>query len=104
METYREFELLVRDYLMRHPDIVHEWRRVADGQAGGRTELICAPDSEQEVVVTLRRDAITIGDSDGQVDFEDFGRGLSRQKSATKALAQLIILLTKKGYTPNIET
>ena len=93
METHPEFEMFVRDYLQRHPDIKHEWRRMEDETAGGHTDLICAPDTEHEVFATLRPDAIAVGDKNGHVDFEDFGRGLTGQQLAAKALAHLIKLL-----------
>ena len=104
METHRVFEILAKDYLQRHPGIDHEWRRTKDRSSGDRTDLICAPDSENEVFATLRSDSITIGDKHGHVDFEDFGRGLSQQKLAAKALAHLIKLLKKTGHVPKIET
>ena len=98
METHREFELIVRDYLQRHPGIEHEWHRIDEGDAGSRTELICGPDSDKEIVATLRRDAIVIGDKGGSVDVADLGSGLTPLQLATKALAHLIKLLDKKGY------
>ncbi len=104
METHREFEALARDYLQRNPGIGHEWRRVDDSLYGGRTDLIVALDSEAEVFATLRDDAIAIGDKDGHVDFEDFGRGLTRQKLATMALAELIKLLARKGHVSGTGT
>ena len=104
METHREFELIVKDYLQRHPAIYHEWRRTSDLSSGGHTDLVCGPESEQEVFARLRQDAIAIGDKDEYVEFEDPTRTLSRQKLATKALAHLIQLLQKKGYFSNIET
>ena len=104
METHREFELIVKDYLRRHPGIDHEWRRTSDQSSGGHTDLVCAPESEQEVFARLRQDAIAIGDNEGYVEFEDPTQTLSRQKLATKALVHLIQLLQRKGYVSNIET
>ncbi len=103
METHREFELIVKDYLQRHPGIDHEWRRISDRLSGSHTDLVCAPESEQEVFARLRKNTIQIGDRDGHVEFEDLAQTLSRQKLATKALAHLIQLLQRKSDAANIE-
>ncbi|NND37365.1 MAG: hypothetical protein HKN81_09555 [Gammaproteobacteria bacterium] len=94
----------MRDYLQRHPGIEHEWHRIDNGGAGSRTELICGLDSDEEVIATLRRDAIVIGDKDGSVEFDDLGKELSPLQLATKALAHLIKLRDKKGYGSNEES
>ena len=97
METHPEFEMFARDYLKHHPDIKHEWRRTEDETAGGHTDLICAPDTEHEVVATLRPHTIAVGDKNGQVDFEDVERSLTGQQLAAKALAHLIRLLDRSN-------
>lgn len=97
MDTHREFEMLARDYLRRNPGIQHEWHRIDDQSSDGRTDLICAPDSENEVVATLRRDLIVIRHKDERIDFEDSARELPPLRLATKALARLIRLLDERG-------
>jgi hypothetical protein len=104
METHREFEMLVRDYLQRHPGIQHEWHRIDDRSSGGCTKLICVPGSDEEIIVTLRGDAIVIGHKNGRIDFEDPESGLSPLRLATKALAHLIRLLQEQGYASRNET
>jgi len=104
METHREFEMLVRDYLQRHPGIEHEWHRIDDRSSGGRTELICAPGSDEEVIATLRRDMIVVDHQDGHIDFKDPGRELSPLRLATQALAHLVKLLQEQGDASRSET
>ena len=104
METHREFEMLIRDFLQRHPGIEHEWHRIDDQSSGGRTELICAPDSDKEIIATLRRDMIVIGHRDGRIDFNDSGRGRSPLRLATQALAHLVRLLQEQGDASRSET
>ena len=64
---------------------------------GGRTDLVCEPDSAQEVFASLTSYQITVGTNSQSTDFEHFGRGLSQNEVAREAISHLVSLLRVSG-------
>ena len=104
MVTHPEFEQLATSYLSVHPDIAHEWHRIEDRWSGDRTDLVCAPGTDNEVYATLREGAIAVGSNEIHTDFENFGRGITQTEIAEAALQHLIGLLAKHGLIEANET
>ena len=93
--THKQFEILARDFLSRHPGVPHSWRDIRD-VAGGRTDLVCWPDTESEVFASLTDCQITVGTSEGAEDFESFGRDMTDEDLAREAMAALESLISKR--------
>ena len=102
--THKQFEALARDFLSRHPSVPHTWRPVRDA-AGGRTDLICWPDTKVEVFASLTDYQITVGSSETRDDFEKFGRDLTDGDLAREAMAALESLINKRlGHETSDQT
>jgi hypothetical protein len=104
METHQEFEQLANDYLSQHPNVPHEWRRIEDRWSGNRSDLVCAPGTNNEVFATLRESSIAVGAGGDHVDFETFGRDISQKELATEALQYFMAVLRKQQLVGVDET
>ena len=93
--THKKFEILGREFLSRHPGVPHSWQEVRD-VAGGRTDLICWPDTEAEVFASLTDYQITVGTRGSDVDFETFGRDMTDEDLAREAMGALESLVGKR--------
>jgi hypothetical protein len=91
------FESLARDLLARNPAIKHEWRPIDSRWSGDRLDLVCNPQSANEVWATIRDGQIAVGDRDRHEDFEQFGRRLSESALADEAFKYLVNLLREHG-------
>ena len=83
-DTNKDFEQLAREFLKSRADIPHQWKSISNSW-GGRADLVCWPDTQQEVFASLSDGQITVGNRVVDKDFEDFGRGLSKLQLATEA-------------------
>jgi len=92
------FESLARELLARNPSIKHEWRPIRSRWSGHRLDLMCNPETANEVWATIRKAQITIGDRDDHQDFEDFGRRLSESDLAHEAFSHFVALLRARGH------
>jgi hypothetical protein len=93
------FESLAREWLARNPAIKHEWRPVKSRWWGNRLDLVCNPETENEVFATMHDNGqIAVGDPSGHEDFENFGRGLSERAIAEEAFAYFRKLLADHGF------
>ena len=92
------FESLAKAFLLNHPEISHEWRRVKSRLSGDRVDLVCAPGAANEVYATLLGGQIAVGDRADHTDFADFGHGLSDEEVAQEAFNDLIELLRRHGH------
>lgn len=93
--THVQFESLARDFLAQHPDVPHSWRQIHD-PAGGRTDLICWPETHAEVFASLTDYQITVSTRESEDDFETFGRDMSDEDLAREAMARLELIITKR--------
>ena len=93
--THKQFEILARDFLSRHQSVPHSWREVRD-VAGGRTDLVCWPDTESEVFASMTDYQITVGTRKNAEDFETFGRDMTDDDLARVALDALKSLINKR--------
>lgn len=91
------FESLAREMLARNPAIKHEWRPIKSRWSGNRLDLVCNPESLNEVWATIGEAQIAVGDCDGHQDFDDFGRGLPESALAHEAFNYLVSLLRSHG-------
>jgi len=87
---------MARRFLEEHPEIPHSWRQIRNA-SGGRTDLVCWPETAQEIYASLSNYQITIGAGDSDRDFEDFGRGLSDKEVAQEAFSYFETLIREKG-------
>ena len=94
LSTHRSFEKMAREYLAEHNDIPHKWREIHD-VSGGRTDLVCWPDTSEELFASLTEYQITVGNSGSTEDFEKFGRKISDEELAGEAWAQFMALITE---------
>ena len=92
--THQYFVKIARDYFSLHPEISHDWREIRD-IAGGRTDLVCWPDTPHEVFASLTEHQITIGNNNTDQDFESFGRNVSDIDLANEAWKYFEELITK---------
>jgi hypothetical protein len=95
----QEFERLVREFFMDHPEIVHEWRDVKE-LFGSRRDIICEAGTPREVFASLNRGgqiAVGITRTGNHGDFEDFGRKVSDSEIATEAFNFFIECLRETG-------
>jgi len=67
------FQTLACEFLSQHGAIAHRWTKVPSLWSGDRLDLVCAPDTPEEVWVTLRPGMIAVGDRDEHMDFPDDG-------------------------------
>jgi hypothetical protein len=93
------FESLAREMLANNPAIKHEWRPIKSRWAGDRLDLVCNPDSPNEVWATIREAQIAVGDRNDHCDFEDFGRRIGEEALAGEAFEYLLNLLRSNGTT-----
>jgi hypothetical protein len=93
--THAQFEILARSYLAQHPEVPHSWRNIYDAW-GGRTDLVCWPDSDSEVFASLTEHQITVGTIEGAEDYETFGRDMTDEDLAREAMAILEALISER--------
>ena len=72
-------ESLARDMLARNNSIKHEWRPVASHWWGDHLDLVCNPETANEVWATIRDGQIAVGDRESH---HDFGCRASRSLAA----------------------
>jgi len=96
VSTHRSFAKMAREYFAQHTGVPHTWREVHDA-SGGRTDLVCWPDTSDEVFASLTDYQITVGSRDSAEDFEKFGRSLSDEELAREAWARFISLVAERG-------
>ena len=97
-ELDRAFQNLAKRFLAQNP-LPHEWRDIRSRINGNRVDLICAPDTPNEVFVSLLGWQIVVGRTHGDHDdFEDFGRDISDEQLASEALDRFIEILVENGH------
>lgn len=95
----RAFQNLAKQFLAQNPGVPHEWREIRSHISGNRVDLICAPDTLNEVFVSLLGMQIVVGRTDGEhEDFEDFGRGMSDEEVAREAFDSFVQVLSDNGH------
>jgi hypothetical protein len=92
------FERLALAFLLEHPEIQHEWRRIPSRFSGDRTDLICGLDQPGEVFATLRPHHVVVGARGDHVDFEDYGKGESDADLAREGFDYFLDLLREHGH------
>ena len=92
------FESLANAFLLQHPEIAHEWRKVKGRWWADGIDLVCAPGTPNEVFASLKGGQIVVGDRVDRDDFEDFGRSVSAEEVAQEAFNDFIELLRRHGY------
>ena len=98
-ELDRIFHNLAKQFLAQNPNIPHEWREIRSRIGGNRVDLICAPNSPNEVFVSLLGSQIVVGRTHGEhVDFEDFGRRISDDQLAREAFDGFLEILAENGH------
>jgi hypothetical protein len=103
LDTNAEFESLVRPFLALHPEIPYEWQQIRNIWSGGRTVLLVNPNggNHERVSVNLLGGQIGVLTDSDDVDFEDFGRGLSTLQLAQEAFAFFLQQLRNRGIVGN---
>jgi len=98
VDTHPAFEAMAREFLAVQPEIPHTWRQI-EGR-WSRTDLVCWPDTANEVFATLRNAHITVGTNNDDTDFEDFGRGLTDEELAREAFSLFVDLIRQHQLGP----
>ena len=97
-ELDRAFQNLAKQFLAQNP-LPHEWRDIRSRINGNRVDLICAPDTPNEVFASLLGWQIVVGRTRGDHDdFEDFGRDISDEQLAREALDRFVEILVENGH------
>jgi hypothetical protein len=78
------FEELARAMLARCPTIPHEWRPIPSRWFGDRLDLVCNPNTADEVWASIRPSTITVGTGDDHDDFADSAKIFPRPRSRAR--------------------
>jgi hypothetical protein len=85
--TNLAFEYLARPFVMQRQQLHSEWKKISNRWWGGYTVLLCGTKKQSLVSASLFGPQIAVHSPSDDVDFEDFGRGLSDLAVAQEAFA-----------------